>query len=155
PPGNFLARHWPRLLAIFAVVIAPCLWHAHIEAGDLASHVYNAWLAHLIRTGQAPGLTIAAQWNNVLFDVLLEHAVGVVGFSAAERLVTSLAVLIFFWGAFTLVRAITAPQVANSRVPHPRKCEGGSDLNANNPDKASHNPHSFPWVVLPCLAMFA
>ena len=34
--------------AISALLVVPCWWHRRIEAGDLASHVYNAWLAQLI-----------------------------------------------------------------------------------------------------------
>ena len=86
-------------------MIVPCLWHRRIEAGDLASHVYNAWLAQLIEKGQAPGLYIVHQWNNVLFDWTLLHAANIVGFAAAEKIVVSLCVLIFFWGVFSLIAA--------------------------------------------------
>ncbi len=105
PRGPFVrATKW-RILFISAAMIVPCLWHRRIEAGDLASHVYNAWLAQLIEKGQAPGLYIVHQWNNVLFDWLLLHAANLVGFAAAEKIVVSLCVLIFFWGVFALVAA--------------------------------------------------
>jgi hypothetical protein len=100
-----LYNYWPRFLVISLVVITPCLWHKHIEAGDLPSHVYNAWLVHLIKTGQAPGLWIASRWNNVLFDFALSGLGNIVGWGAAEKIATSGAVLIFFWGAFALVCA--------------------------------------------------
>ena len=105
--ARFLRNFWPRLVAISFAVIIPCLWHPHIEAGDLPSHVYNAWLAHLIKTGQAPGLWLARRWNNVLFDLALSGIGNVVGWGAAEKIVTCGAVLIFFWGAFALVCAMT------------------------------------------------
>src|SRR5580704_9312114 len=89
------------IVAISIVMIVPCLWHGRIEAGDLASHVYNAWLAQLIEKGQAPGLYIVRQWNNVLFDWLLLHTANLVGFVAAEKIVVSACVLIFFWGIFS------------------------------------------------------
>jgi hypothetical protein len=98
------AKKWV-ILAISIVMIVPCLWHRRIEAGDLASHVYNAWLAQLIEKGQAPGLYIVHQWNNVLFDWLLLYAANIVGFAAAEKIVVSLCVLIFFWGVFSFVAA--------------------------------------------------
>jgi hypothetical protein len=105
PEGQFVrAKKW-AILAISAAMILPCLWHRRIEAGDLASHVYNAWLAQLIEHGQAPGLYIVHQWNNVLFDWMLLHAANVVGFAAAEKIVVSLCVLIFFWGVFAFVAA--------------------------------------------------
>jgi hypothetical protein len=107
-----VARGWQFLrgkkwiiLAISMAVMLPCLWQRRIEAGDLASHVYNAWLARLIEKGQAPGLYIVRQWNNVLFDWMLFHAANVVGFVAAEKIVVSLCVLIFFWGVFAFVAA--------------------------------------------------
>ncbi|MHB8606933.1 MAG: hypothetical protein ACYDCG_01340 [Candidatus Acidiferrales bacterium] len=93
------------ILVISIAVIVPCLWHRHIEAGDLASHVYNAWLAQLIEKGQAPGLYFVSQWNNVMADWMLLHAANLLGFVAAEKIVVSLCVLIFFWGLFALVAA--------------------------------------------------
>src|ERR1700730_1693031 len=70
---KFTQRNWHWVLGVSALVIVPCLWHRHIEAGDLGSHVYNAWLAQLIANGHAPGLYVAPQWNNILFDVTLLH----------------------------------------------------------------------------------
>ena len=104
------AKKW-TILAISILMIVPCLWHRRIEAGDLASHVYNAWLAQLIEKGQAPGLYIVHQWNNVLFDWTLLHAANIVGFAAAEKIVVSLCVLIFFWGVFAFIT------VASGRPP--------------------------------------
>ncbi len=82
-------------LAISALVLVPCVWHRRIEAGDLASHVYNAWLAQLIAKGQAPGLYIAKQWNNILFDVALLRLANLVGFAAAQKVAVSICVLVF------------------------------------------------------------
>src|SRR5580692_12826503 len=93
------------ILAVSIAMIVPCLWHRRIEAGDLGSHVYNAWLAQLIEKGHAPGLYLVRQWNNVLFDWILLHAANVVGFAAAEKIVVSACVLIFFWGVFAFVAA--------------------------------------------------
>jgi len=87
--------------------LTPCFWHRNIEAGDLGSHLYNAWLAQLIQRGEAPGLWIAHQWNNVLFDLLLSGLGSIFDLRVAEKIAVSLAVLIFFWGAFALVCAAT------------------------------------------------
>src|SRR5215831_2494392 len=100
------ARRW-RIVAISAVVLFPCLWHRRIEAGDLPSHVYNAWLAQRIEKGQAPGLYLVRQWHNILFDVSLSQAAKLVGFAAAEKIVVCTCVLIFFWGVFALIAAVT------------------------------------------------
>ena len=96
-----------RFAAVSAALLIPVYWHRRIEAGDLASHLYNAWLAQLIRQGQAPGLWIARQWNNVAFDLLLSWLGSAFGLRAAERIAVSFAVLIFFWGAFALIAAAT------------------------------------------------
>jgi hypothetical protein len=103
----FLRLHKLRVAALSVLLVTPCFWHRRIEAGDLASHVYNAWLAHLIEKGQAPGLYIVHRWNNVLFDISLLHTANVVGLGAAEKIVIALCVLIFFWGVFAFVGAVT------------------------------------------------
>jgi hypothetical protein len=97
-------RGW-RIAAISAAALIPCYWHAKIEAGDLPSHVYNAWLGQLIERGQAPGLYFAKQWNNVLFDAMLLKLANLIGLPWAEKIAVSVCVLIFFWGAFAFIAA--------------------------------------------------
>ena len=104
---QFVRRHWLALPSISVFLLIPCFWHRYIVAGDLDSHVYNAWLVQLIERGQAPGLWIAKQWDNVLFDMILSHLGNIFGLHAAERIGVVLSVLIFFWGAFSLVAAAT------------------------------------------------
>lgn len=88
------------------LILIPCFWHRHIEAGDLASHTYNAWLAQLIAKGQAPGLYIVPRWNNILFDISLYRLGNLVGLLIGEKVVVSAAVLIFFWGVFSFLLAV-------------------------------------------------
>ena len=106
---QFVRKHWGRILAVSAIVLVPCWWQRRIEACDLGSHVYNAWLAQLIRRGEAPGLWLAHPWTNVLFDLLLSFFGSIFGlagkFHIAEKITVSLCVLIFFWGAFALITA--------------------------------------------------
>src|SRR4029077_679365 len=104
---QFVRRKKWLIFAVSIAIIVPCLWHRHIEAGDLASHVYNAWLAQLIEKGQAPRLYIVRQCNNVLVDWLVLHAANLVGFAAAEKIIVSACVLIFFWGIFAFVAAVS------------------------------------------------
>ena len=104
---TFLRRRRWLVLAVSAAVLIPCFWHRRIEAGDLASHVYNAWLAQLIEKGQAPGLYIVRQWDNILFDVMVLGLSKAVGFAAAQRIAVSVSVLMFFWGVFALISAVT------------------------------------------------
>jgi hypothetical protein len=94
-----------RALAASAIVLIPCFWHHRIQATDLGSHLYNAWLAQLIRQGAAPGLHIVPQSSNVLFDLILSGLFNTLGPVAAEHIAVSLTVLIFFWGAFALCSA--------------------------------------------------
>jgi hypothetical protein len=101
---SFRAVIW-RVLLISASLLLPCFWHKRIEAGDLPSHTYNAWLSQLIARGQAPGLYIESRWDNVLSDIALAKLGALTGFVVAEHIVVALAVLIFFWGAFTLISA--------------------------------------------------
>ena len=103
---EFLRKNYLFVAAISFAVIVPCIWHARIEAGDLASHTYNAWLAQLIREGQAPGLWLARQWNNVLFDDCLSAAASIFGIRLGEKIVVAAVVLLFFWGAFAFISAI-------------------------------------------------
>jgi hypothetical protein len=105
--AQFVRDHWLKLLVTSSIVLVPCFWHYEIVSSDLGSHLYNAWLAQLIRHGQAPGLWIGPQRTNVLFDLLLSGFGTVFGLHAAEKISVSLAALIFFWGVFALVSAAT------------------------------------------------
>lgn len=105
--AQFVREHGWKLLIISAAVLTPCFWHRRLEAGDLGSHLYNAWLVQLIKRGQIPGLWIAPRWDNVLFDYLLSGFARFFGLAAAEKIAVSLAVLIFFWGVFVLIGAAT------------------------------------------------
>ncbi len=112
-PSSTSPKSWrspsPNLLVyllLSLVLLIPCFWHAHIEAGDLGSHVYNAWLAELVQQGKAPGVYTVWQWDNILFDLLLFYAAKAFGFVAAEKITVSLCVLIFFWGVFAFMEAV-------------------------------------------------
>ena len=110
--------------ALFAVValllLVPCFWQPHIMAGDLPSHLYNAWLAGQIERGKLPAeLSLAHPITNVLADRVSERLLYRFGPSATERIVAGAAVEIFFWGAFYFVAAaagqrcwIIAPSLA-------------------------------------------
>ena len=105
--ARFAAEHWLVIIAISFMLLIPCFWHHHIEAGDLGSHLYNAWLAQLIERGQAPGLWIANQHFNILFDLLVSGLARFFNFTAAEKMAVSICVLIFFWGVFAFASSIS------------------------------------------------
>src|SRR5258708_33443784 len=102
---SFLRKNIFAVIVVSALLVVPCFWHSHIQAGDLGSHVYNAWLAQLIEHHQISGLTVARQWSNILFDLLILHVGNLVGFVVAEKIVVSFAVLAFFWGCFSFLAA--------------------------------------------------
>lgn len=94
---------WYVLASVLLLV--PCYWQPRIQAGDLSSHLYNAWLAGLIRSGRIQGLQISSQTTNVLFDFILSWLFQTLGADWAQRLSVSFCVLIFVWGAFAFVSA--------------------------------------------------
>jgi hypothetical protein len=94
---------------VSAALLLPCFWTSTFQAGDLGSHLYNAWLAHLVRAGQAPGLRLVPVWTNVALDWLLEALVAGLGPIWAGRLcavlvVTTLASGLLFWWKRTVGR---------------------------------------------------
>ncbi|HKT46383.1 MAG TPA: hypothetical protein VJP87_02565 [Candidatus Acidoferrales bacterium] len=108
-PGRPTALSRSRLLlalCISVLLLVPCVWQRHIEAGDLGSHTYNAWLAQLIEKGEAPGLYTVRQYDNVLVDWALLHATSAFGFVAGEKLVVGSLVLLFFWSVFLFIAAV-------------------------------------------------
>jgi hypothetical protein len=104
-----LSRAAAVRVAVSIVVLVPCFWQTRIQAGDLSSHLYNAWLVQLIERGQAPGLSLAKQSNNILFDLVLSQMLSAFGPGPAQHIAVSGAVLIFFWGAFAYVRSCARP----------------------------------------------
>jgi len=110
--GAARPRHIGRINAVFiaaisVILVIPCFWHHRLQAGDLGSHIYNTWLVQLIHRGQAPGLWIAPQWNNVLFDFLLSGLAKFFSLDVSARIAAAFAVLIFFWGSFAFIYAQT------------------------------------------------
>src|SRR5208337_993507 len=102
----FIGTRWFYAL-VSLLLLAPCYWQPRIQAGDLSSHIYNAWLAQLIESGRAQGLVVAHQTTNVLFDLLLGSLFRLCGAEAAQRIAVSLAALIFIWGAFAFAAAVS------------------------------------------------
>jgi hypothetical protein len=104
--ADLIRKRVPLEILASAIALIPCFWLPRIEAGDLGSHSYNAWLTRLLQTGQAPGLWVASQKNNILFDVLLLRLGSLMGFAAGERLAVCISVLVFLWGAYWFVSVV-------------------------------------------------
>ena len=93
-------------LPLSLLLLLPCYWQERVQAGDLSSHIYNAWLARSIDQGQLPGLEIVPRWTNVVFDLLLLQLWRLGSADAAQRIAVALAVLVFIWGAFAFAAAV-------------------------------------------------
>jgi hypothetical protein len=96
----------PALVSL--LLLLPCVWQPRIQAGDLSSHLYNAWLAQLVEQGQASGITVVPQFHNVLFDCLLLYTWRAAGPRCAEVVPVALSVLVLFWGAFAWIRRVNS-----------------------------------------------
>src|SRR5438477_236102 len=105
--AKFIGNNAFSVVLISALLVVPCFWHSRIQAGDLGSHVYNAWLAQLIEHHQISGLVLVRQWDNVLCDFLVLRTGNVFGFVTAEKIVVSFAVLVFFWGCFSFLAEVS------------------------------------------------
>jgi hypothetical protein len=86
-----------------AALLTPCFWQSRIQAADLSSHIYNAWLVVQIHRGAAPGLWIASQSTNILFDLILAWLFAHAGPDWAQKLAVAFCVLIFGWGAICFI----------------------------------------------------
>ena len=106
PAGSLRARGRIQYLLASLVLLTPCYWLPRIQAGDLSSHIYNAWLAQLVEGGRLEGLKIAGQTTNVLFDLILGGLFRFAGPEIAQRAAVSLSVLVFVWGAFAFVSVV-------------------------------------------------
>jgi hypothetical protein len=98
-------RKW-CYIALSILLLAPVFWLPRVQAGDLSSHIYNAWLTQLIESGRSQGLVVVSQTTNILFDLMLGGLFRLFGAEAAQRISVSIAVLVFVWGAFRFVSAV-------------------------------------------------
>src|SRR5690349_17489398 len=83
------AAAWKMYVPLSLLVLLPVYWQPRVQAGDLSSHIYNAWLAQLIEAGRTEGLEIVRQTTNILFDLMLGALLRVVGAEAAQRISVS------------------------------------------------------------------
>ena len=101
------APGWKTYVPLSILLLLPVYWQPRVQAGDLSSHIYNAWLAQLIEAGRTEGLEIVRQTTNILFDLMLGGLLRVVGAELAQRISVSIAVLTFVWGAFRFVSVVS------------------------------------------------
>ncbi len=94
--------------AISIALLIPCVWQDHILAGDLSSHVYNAWLAGEMEQHQIAGLHLAQPVTNILTEIPLKWLLERFGRVMAECVIAGCAVLLFFWGAFYFATVVSS-----------------------------------------------
>jgi hypothetical protein len=97
---------WALRTVVSAALVIPCFWQRIVSSADLQSHLYNAWLAKLIRDGDVHGLWIGHQSTNIVVDLLLSWLLRAFGVSGAERVATAVLVLLFFWGGFQFLSTV-------------------------------------------------
>ncbi|HKA00490.1 MAG TPA: hypothetical protein VKE70_28455, partial [Candidatus Solibacter sp.] len=112
-PAASASGAWRIYVPISLLVLLPVYWQPRIQAGDLSSHIYNAWLAQLIEAGRTEGLEIVRQSTNILFDLMLGGLLKVLGAELAQRISVSVAVLVFVWGAFRFVSVVAGRRAWN------------------------------------------
>jgi hypothetical protein len=103
-------------LAIALLLAVPCVWQQHIQANDLSSHLYNAWLVQQVSAGELQGLYVVPQFTNVLFDRVLSALLKSGSEVWTERIAVLLAVQVFFWGCFAFV-SVTGGRPAFAMTP--------------------------------------
>ncbi|MCS7042117.1 MAG: hypothetical protein NZR01_04940, partial [Bryobacteraceae bacterium] len=106
-PGRSAAA----ILGTSALLLLPALLQPRIQAGDLSSHLYNTWLVLLVKSGEPLGLEIVPQYSNVLFDWWLEGFWRAGGPALAEKSSVAGAVLLFFWGGFSMISRLVGRTV--------------------------------------------
>jgi len=102
-----LKKNWVLYSAVSLLLLAPCYWQPRLQAGDLSGLIYNGWISALLESGRAQGLMSVGRWTNMLFDWILRGMFQLFGPEPAQRITISLAVLIFAWGAFAFVSAVS------------------------------------------------
>jgi hypothetical protein len=94
-------------LAVALAIAIPCVWQSRIQANDLSSHLYNAWLCKEVSAGHLEGLYVVPQSSNILFDTLLSLLMQSGSAAFTEHAAVLIAVEIFFWGCFTLASVLS------------------------------------------------
>lgn len=105
--SSSVLRSASAYLVTSLICLLPCFWQARIQASDLSSHLYNAWLANLIAQHHLTGLHLVRLSNNVEFDWILSALLPLFGLNWTTRFAVGAAVLLFFWSAFAFVRTLS------------------------------------------------
>ncbi len=104
PRADLLNRF--GLLAFLGCLLLPVFWTPRVQAVDMASHTYGAWLTSSVRAGAHAGVSLERVHTNLLVDVMLQGLLLFTGPVWAERIAMSMALLAFVLGAWFWLRAV-------------------------------------------------
>jgi hypothetical protein len=107
--GGWDAWRWKVVFGV--ALLVPVVWTDRVQAIDMASHTYGAWLTWLVREGGVSGLEIVPAGTNVLVDLILAGLGGSIGWVWAERIVACFVLLVFVAGVGAWIRAATGSRV--------------------------------------------
>lgn len=105
-PGPQLKARLALVAGSFAIAAAPSLF-ADFPAGDLHTHLYNAWLGNLVADGHVNGLWLAPAWTNSLISRGLAALLESLSPGAAEKVIHLALAEGFLWASFAYCRAVT------------------------------------------------
>ena len=104
---SWVSRSIVAYFAVAVLLAVPCFWQARVQANDLSSHLYSAWLVSQVAAGNVAGLYIERQSTNLLFDLMLESLLTRFGPLFAERAALIVLVETLFWGWFALASVVS------------------------------------------------
>lgn len=107
PSAAVLTRRRLWYAAVSLLLLLPCYWQPRLQGGDLAGHLYNGWLTREVESGRTDGLLIVHPTTDILFDAILGALHPLLGPEAGQRVAVSLVVLVFVWGAYAFVAAVS------------------------------------------------
>jgi hypothetical protein len=94
-------------ILVAGVLALPPLLVRYFPAGDLQSHLYNAWLVERIGRAELPGLFVVRQWTNVLLDEATSVLLRAMSPEWALRFILVGIAEGMFWSALLLCRRLT------------------------------------------------
>lgn len=89
-----------------AMTAAPSLI-AEFPAGDLHTHVYNAWLSVLVARGDVTGLWLESAWTNSVVSRVIAALIEVLPPGVVERVIQFTLAEGFLWSSFRWCRVLS------------------------------------------------
>lgn len=104
-PTTAAGRHlWCMVVSL--ILLAPCYWQPRVGGEDIASRMDYSWVARSVESGKWQGMEVRRS-GDVLFNLLLGGWVRLFGSEIGKRLTVCTVVLVFIWGAFAFIAAVS------------------------------------------------